>query len=190
MSRRSRGTHKQAARSSMRPPARLPNGGITMRDFSISVDIKATPQRVWEVMSDGEGWHEWTPSVTSVEVLDKPLAVGSRAVIRQPELPPAKFRVTALDPGTSFTWATGVPGIVYVHAHHVVEPTTGGARVMLRLRFDGILGGFMGSRLAELNNRYLRMEAAGLKRFSEEGARDPTVPLDQWNAEAREAIAG
>ena len=70
-----------------------------MRDFSISVDIKASPERVWEVLSDGERWHEWTPSVTSVELLDKSIAVGSRAIIRQPELPPAKFKITALEPG-------------------------------------------------------------------------------------------
>jgi carbon monoxide dehydrogenase subunit G len=109
-----------------------------MRDFSISADINATPQRVWDVLSDGERWAEWTPSVTSVEILDKPLRVGSRAMIRQPELPPGKFKVTALDPGRSFTWASGVPGIVYVHAHHSVEPAPGGARVTLRLRFDGL----------------------------------------------------
>jgi hypothetical protein len=28
------------------------------------------------------------------------------------------------------------------------------------------------------------MEAAGLKRFSEEGARDPGTPLETWSAEA------
>jgi carbon monoxide dehydrogenase subunit G len=159
-----------------------------MRDFSISADIKATPQRVWDVLSDGERWAEWTPSVTSVEILDKPLRVGSRAMIRQPELPPGKFKVTALDPGRSFTWASGVPGIVYVHAHHSVEPAPGGARVTLRLRFDGLLGGFMGRKMADLNNRYLAMEIAGLKRASEDGIRGPDVPLDQWHAEAMRRI--
>jgi uncharacterized protein YndB with AHSA1/START domain len=160
-----------------------------MRDFSISVDIQAAPQRVWEVLSDSERWHEWTPSVTSVEMLDEPLAVGSRAIIRQPELPPAKFKVTALERGRSFTWASGIPGIVVVHAHHSIEPAPQGARVTLRLRFDGLLGGVMGRRMAELNHRYLAMEAAGLKRFSEDGPRDPSVPLEQWNAEAQRAMS-
>src|SRR5918992_323651 len=103
-----------------------------MRDFRISVDIKASPDRVWEVLSDSERWHEWTPSVTSVELLDKSIAVGSRAIIRQPELPPAKFTITALEPGRSFTWASGIPGIVFVHAHHSVEPAPQGARATLR----------------------------------------------------------
>lgn len=159
-----------------------------MRNFSISVDVKASPERVWEVMIDAERWHEWTPSVTSVELHDKPLAVGGRAVVRQPELPPAKFKITALEPGRSFTWATGYPGIVFVHAKHTVEPTALGARVTLALRFDGLLGGVMGRKMAELNHRYLRMEAAGLKRFSEEGPRDPNITLEQWNAHAQREL--
>lgn len=125
-----------------------------MRDFSIAVDIEAPPGRVWEVMSDGERWPDWTPSVTSVEIYDKPLRVGSRALIQQPKLPPGRFKVTALEPGRSFTWASG------------------------------LLGGIMAGRMADLINEYLAMEAAGLKRFSEEGPRGPNTPLADWNAEA------
>ena len=147
-----------------------------MRDFSISVDIAATPERVWQVLIDAERWHEWTPSVTSVELLDESMAVGSRAIIQQPELPPAKFRITGLEPGKSFTWSTGIPGIVLVSARHVVDPAPLGARVTLAVRFGGLLGGVMGRKYADLNHRYLAMEAAGLKRFSEEGPRDPNAP--------------
>jgi uncharacterized protein YndB with AHSA1/START domain len=161
-----------------------------MRDFSISVDIKASPERVWQVLTDCERWAEWTPSVTSVEILDKPLRVGTRAIIRQPELPRAKFRVTALDAGRSFTWGSGIPGIVYVYAHHIVEPAPLGARATLRLRFDGLLGGVIGRKMSALNNRYLAMEAAGLKRASEEGLRDPGVPLAEWHAGAMRAFGG
>ncbi len=159
-----------------------------MRDFSISTSINAPPQRVWEVLYDAERWHEWTPSVTSVELLDKSLAIGSSAIVRQPERPPSKLKVTALEPGRSFTWAGGIPGIVFVHAHHMVEPAPGGARLTLRLRFDGILGGVMGKKMAELNSRYLAMEAAGLKRFSEEGPRDPGESLERWNSDAQRAM--
>ena len=159
-----------------------------MRDFSIGVDIKASPERVWQVMSDGERWHEWTPSVTSVKLLDKPIAVGSRALIEQPELPPARFVVTALEPGKSFSWSTGIPGLIKVDAKHSIEPTPTGSRVTLALRFNGLLGGVMGKKYTELNNRYLAMEAAGLKRFSEEGPRDPSVPLATWSADAVRAL--
>ena len=49
-----------------------------MRKFAISVEISAPPARVWEVMSDVDRWHEWTPSITSVKrIKDAPLAIGS-----------------------------------------------------------------------------------------------------------------
>jgi hypothetical protein len=105
-------------------------------------------------------------------------------MIRKPKVPPGVFKITALEPGKSFTWASGIPGILYAHARHTIEPAPLGAKVTLALRFDGLLGGLMGKRMAELNHRYLAMEAAGLKRFSEEGARDPGTPLETWSAEA------
>ena len=137
-----------------------------MRDFSISVDIDAPPDRVWNVMSDGERWPEWTKSVTSVKVFGKPLRVGSRAIIKQPGFPHAFWKVTELVPGRSFTWVSWAPGMK-VFAKHSVEPIGVGARATLSLRFEGMLGGWFGKRTKDVNNRYLAMEAAGLKSRSE-----------------------
>lgn len=137
-------------------------------DFQISIDITAPPEVVWSVMADAERWHEWTPSVRSIRRLDKgPLRVGSRALVRQPKFPPAMWKVTALDPGRSFTWKSGAPGM-WVHAHHSVAPIAGGARATLSLRFEGAMGRLLGHLTRAINNRYLSLEAAGLKRRSEE----------------------
>jgi uncharacterized protein YndB with AHSA1/START domain len=134
----------------------------------ITVDIRATPKRVWAVLSDIEGWPEWTPSVKSIERLDSgPLVVGSRARIRQPRLLPAEWRITSLDKGRSFTWVTRSFG-VSVTAHHLVEATRSGSRATLSIKFEGLLGPFVGWLTSRLNDRYLGLEAAGLKRRSEE----------------------
>ena len=92
----------------------------TRMDFDISVDIAASPEVVWAVMSDAERWHEWTESVRGIRLLDKgPLRVGSRALIRQPRFPPAVWKVVELDPGRSFTWKTGSPGMRVYGRHSV-----------------------------------------------------------------------
>ena len=139
-------------------------------DFEISVEIAAPPDVVWAVMCDAERWHEWTASVTSIRLLDPgPLRVGSRALIRQPKFPPARWTVTALDPGRGFTWKSGGPG-VWVHAHHTVHATSTGSRATLRLHYEGALARLIGRLTRGITNRYLGMEASGLKRRSEETA--------------------
>ena len=136
-------------------------------DFAIAVDISAPPDRVWAIMSDIARWPEWTPTVTRVELLDPgPPAVGNRARIRQPRLPQAIWRITAIDPGRSFTWVTRSPG-VEVTARHSVEPSGTGSRAHLALHFGGLLGPLVARITRGLNLRYLGLEAEGLRARSE-----------------------
>jgi hypothetical protein len=139
-------------------------------EFDISVDIAAPPEVVWSVIADAEHWHEWTPSVRGIRVLDQgPLRIGSRALIRQPRFPPAVWKVTALDAGRSFTWKTGAPGM-WVYGRHSVEPAPGGARARLHLHYEGALARLLAVLTRKITNRYLGYEAAGLKKRSEERA--------------------
>lgn len=133
-----------------------------MRKFSVTTGIDAPAERVWEVMSDVERWHEWTPSVTSVRLLGGgPLGVGSRAVIRQPRFPPALWKVAAIEPGRSFTWVSVAPGLRVV-GHHDVEPAGAGSRATLSLELQGILGGAWGRLTRSITERYIALEARGL----------------------------
>jgi hypothetical protein len=138
-----------------------------MTTFSISVDIGAPPARVWAVMKDVERWPEWTATVTSIRKLDPgPLAVGTRAAIRQPRLPPARWQVIAVEEGRGFTWVTRSPGVV-ITAKHAVEPMPSGSRATLSLEFGGLFGAVVAWLTAGVNRRYLGIESAGLKRRSE-----------------------
>jgi len=141
-----------------------------MSAFSISVDIAAPAERVWKVMSDMERWHEWTPSVTSVRRFDGgPLAVGSRALVRQPSFPPAFWKVIAVQPGRSFTWVSWAPGL-RVAADHGIEPTSSGARATLALNYTGVFGRMLARMTERITRRYLEFEAEGLKARSEDPA--------------------
>src|SRR5262245_19735749 len=96
------------------------------RTFSISVEIAAPPARVWAVMSDVVNWPVWTASVKSVRLLNgPPLRVGSLALVRQPKLPPAVWKVVEIEPDRGFVWTSGAPGM-RVTARHGVEPAANG----------------------------------------------------------------
>lgn len=134
-----------------------------MRRFRIEVETQASTDRVWSVKSDFARWREWTPTVTSIEPLDPgPIAPGKRLLIRQPKFLPAVWRLTEWIEGRSFPWITRGPGVEVI-ARHGVEESAGGSRATLSLEFAGILGGFVGRLTRGLNERYLDLEAAGLK---------------------------
>ena len=78
--------------------------------------------------------------------------------------PPA--RIPDYRDGHSFTWVAGAPGI-RVAARHRLAPREGGSRVTLSLRFAGLLGPLFGRWTNRINERYVQMEAEGLKRRSE-----------------------
>jgi len=146
-----------------------------MRHFSITADVNASTSRVWEVMSDIDRWHEWSPSINSVQrVGNAPFAVGSRAVVRQPRFPPALWKITEIVPGRSFTWVSTAPGLRVI-ARHGAEPTPTGSRVTLSLDFQGMLGGAFGRMTRDINQRYITFEVNGLKARSEDPAYRKTM---------------
>jgi len=135
-----------------------------MTFFQIETEINASVELVWATMRDVERWPEWTSTVKSVRLrTPPPLAVGSRALIRQPKLPPALWRMVELDDSLrSFTWVNSAPGVRVV-AKHLVVPVGESSRVTLSLRFEGVLAKLLGFATRKLNTRYLAMEAQGLK---------------------------
>jgi uncharacterized membrane protein len=140
-----------------------------MTDQSIEIDIDAPTDAVWAVLSDARGWSTWTPSVTSVEVDDDWLRIGSRARIKQPRVPLTEWTVTELDPGRGFTWESRGPGVLSVARHRVDPIDDRRSRVRLAVSQSGAIGGPVGRLYRRLTDRYLAMEAAGLKDRVESG---------------------
>lgn len=137
-----------------------------------SVEIEAPPQLVWNVFSDVQRWPEWTASVTSLVGLDEPtLAVGRRFAIKQPGMAKLVWRVTELDPGSSWTWVQRSPGVLVTARHHVIGQA--GGRTLVRQELDqrGVLGGLVGRLMAKKTTRFLELEAQGLKARSEQLSR-------------------
>ena len=136
--------------------------------FRTMIDIDAAPETVWSVLVDVEQWPSWTASMNRITRLDPgAFGLGSAARIEQPRLPAAVWRVTAFEPGTSFTWTNHSPGLT-TNAHHALIPRAGGGvSVILEIWRSGALARLVGFLTSELTRRYVEMEAAGLKRRCE-----------------------
>ena len=138
-----------------------------MKHMRTTIDIHAPAARVWEIVRDVEHWFEWTPTIISVQPLDPgPLNVGTRAIVRQPKLLPARWQITEIEEGRSFTWTTRAPGIV-VTARHSVDGAANSSRATLSLDFSGPLGALCARLTRGINARYLALEAQGLKKRAE-----------------------
>jgi hypothetical protein len=122
------------------------------------------------VLADVERWPEWTASVSHVQMLDGvPLGMGSRVRVHQPKLRPATWCVTNWEPEWRFIWTATMPGISLV-AGHSLEPCDGGCRVTLDIRFEGWLGALSALFMGRLTERYIGLEAEGLKLESQRRA--------------------
>jgi uncharacterized membrane protein len=136
--------------------------------FEETIDIAAPPSRVWAVVIDVARWQDWTPTITSIELLDGgPFRIGSRARIRQPNLPTAVWRVTALEPGRYFEWRNVSPGVTSVAGHRVARNADDATRVTLSFGWFGWLAPLLQLFYGKLARRYVRTEAESLKRWCE-----------------------
>ena len=133
-----------------------------MTVYERTIEIAAPPPAVFAVMADVERWHEWTASIRSVWLVGRPLAVGSGALIRQPKFPPAWWKVTDLQPDREFTWVSVAPGI-RVTARHAALEAPSGTRALLSLTYTGWAADWFARVTRDITERYLVLEAEGLK---------------------------
>jgi uncharacterized protein YndB with AHSA1/START domain len=140
---------------------------MTYRD---AIDIDAPPERVWEVLTDVERWPEWSPTMTTVTRLEKGMfRTGSNARIKQPKLPEAMWRVSALVPEQSFTWTSRSRGVTTEAKHVIVRRAEGGTRAESHVRQTGPLAWFAKVFFGRLTRSYIELESQGLKRRCEAG---------------------
>ena len=138
-----------------------------MRDFQNRVSIDTSPERVWQVLADVEHWPAWTTTMIRVDHLDPPpLGLGSRVHIEQPKLRPATWTVTDWRPASQFTWTCTMPGVSLTGIHRI-EGSQEGCVAIAELRLRGALSWLTGWMAGALIERYMQIEAEGLKRRSE-----------------------
>lgn len=136
-----------------------------MTKFSTSVTINASQEAVWKILSDVAHWHEWTPTVTKVEVLNTPeIKLNNRYKVFQPKLQPAVWTVTLLTAPSNFTWESKIPGMHMVAEHILTPKGTDQTELTLTFTFDGWFGKLIGRMYGNTTKSYIQTEAQSLKK--------------------------
>ncbi|HYN68917.1 MAG TPA: SRPBCC family protein [Candidatus Eisenbacteria bacterium] len=135
--------------------------------FEKSIEIDASQQHVWDVLSDLEAWPQRIETVDTVELLTPaPTTKGSRVRLKQPKLPEGTWDITVWDAPSYFEWTQKTGGITSVAGHRVEALGEGRARLTLTLDMRGVLT-VIALFYKGLTNRYMNLEAKGMKRAAE-----------------------
>jgi uncharacterized membrane protein len=136
--------------------------------FEKSIEIDASQQRVWDVLRDLDAWPQRIETVDTVEPLTPPpFARGSRVRLKQPKLPEGIWDITVWDAPSYFEWTQKASGMTAVAGHRVEDLGEGRARLTLTLDMRGPLMPVIGLFYKGLTNRYMNLEAEGMKRAAE-----------------------
>lgn len=138
--------------------------------FEKSVEVEASRQRVWDVLSDIEGWPRVVATVEAAEaVTPTPLKLGSTVRLRQPKLPEGLWDITVWDPPLTFELTQQSGGVTSVAGHRVDAVGEERSRLTLTLEMRGLMVAIVGRIYKKLTQSYLEQEAQDLKRAAEGG---------------------
>lgn len=136
--------------------------------FEKTIEINASQESVWEVLSDLEAWPHHIETVELVEPLTPaPIGEGSRLRLKQPKLPEGVWDVTVWEPPSYFEWRQKSGGVTSVAGHRVETLDGDRSRLTLTLDMRGPLIPVVGLFYKDLTNRYMTLEAEGMKRSAE-----------------------
>jgi uncharacterized protein YndB with AHSA1/START domain len=99
-----------------------------MKEFTTTAAIRATPESVWAILTDGPGYTHWNPEISRI---DGRIALGEKikahVVLHGGKVQQVTVRVTALEPPRRMVWTAGLPlGLFTGRRTFSVTPRDGG----------------------------------------------------------------
>ncbi|WP_222272469.1 alpha/beta hydrolase fold domain-containing protein [Modestobacter marinus] len=177
------------------PPGKLlipSKENVMSKRLSTHVDIEATPERVWEVLTDLAAYPAWNPFIVRAEGAVAPgrrltltmQPVGGRVMTVRPRLVEV-----AVHRELRWRGRLGLPGLMDAEHAFVLEPQDGGTRLVHQETFRGVLVPFAAASLdRDTLPAFVAMNEA-LKRRAEDPARARarTGPVDDGGTDAGRA---
>lgn len=142
---------------------------VTMKFHEASAKINATPQQVWEVLTDGAGFTTWD---SGIEKFEGTIALGEKIKLYSEVSPGRAFplTVTAFEPGRMLVFKGGMPlGLFTGVRTYKMRESDGATDFKMREEFRGPLLPMIWKSMPDLGPSFQKF-AQGLKNRVEGGA--------------------
>ncbi|MEM0963437.1 MAG: SRPBCC family protein [Bacteroidota bacterium] len=118
----------------------------TNRAFVHTLLVAASPEAVWQIWTDVDGWPRWDTELREARI-DGDFAEGTRGRLQPISGPSASFEITDLDPGHSYTIRTRLPMAGLYVRRSWAPAGEGSIAITHEVWFGGLLAGLFASRL-------------------------------------------
>jgi len=138
-----------------------------MKAFAVKTSIRATPERIWELLTDAPGYTRWN---TTVERIEGKIGKNERLKVHAKINPGRAFpvMVTAFERPKRMVWTGGMP-LGLFKGERVFLLTPGSNDVVefsMREEYTGLLAGLIGRSIPDLQPAFDQF-ASDLKRAAE-----------------------
>lgn len=147
------------------------------RECAVSADIAATPERIWQLLTDADGMVRWNSTLTSMAGTIGP---GGTVRMEVPEAPGTVFEieVTSFTPPREMVWTQGNP-IMFrgVRTYRLTPVSDGLTKFEMIEVFSGLALPMAAGRLPDFQPIFERY-AADLRAEAERGRTSPTSAVE------------
>lgn len=137
-----------------------------MKEYSATTMIKASPETIWQILTDAPDYPEWDPNIDRIEGR---IAPGEQITAYTKLSPGRAFpvKVTEFVPGQKMTWSGGMPlGLFKGERTFTLTQNGNSVKFTVREVFSGPLLPLIGRSLPDLTTAFEQF-AAGLKNRAE-----------------------
>ena len=140
-----------------------------MESYSATTTINASPETIWEILTDANAYPDWDPGIDRVE---GHIALGEKVKFFTEFNPSRAFvqRVTTFEPGRKMVFMGGLPlGLFKSERTYALTANADGTTTFhARMVFSRSLRPLFGRKIPDLTERFAKA-AAGLKELAEKG---------------------
>jgi hypothetical protein len=134
--------------------------------FVHTVLTTAPPEKIWCAWTDVERWPEWDTELDSAS-LEGSFALGTKGRVKPKRGPAARFSISELIPGESYTFTTRLPLCELKIRRHLTRKHGGGTYFTHEVSFVGPLASVFGSLLGWRYREALPVVMENLRKTAE-----------------------